>query len=47
MNRPKNDEGVFVGCLIIIFGGCAFIGGFLFFFVLLIRLFCQLTGLPF
>ena len=39
MKRPEIDEGTAFGCLILLFGGCAFIGGFLFFVKILIALF--------
>lgn len=41
MKRPEVDEGAAIGCLILLFGGCAFIGGFLFFVRFVIAL---LTG---
>lgn len=41
MKRPEMDEGAAIGCLIILFGGCAAIGGLVYFIKIVIAL---LTG---
>lgn len=39
MKRHGIDDGTAIGCLILVFGGCSFIGGFSFFVKMLIALF--------